>query len=105
MGMAKKQADDDRDIFDKALDAAPAVGLIGGAIVGRSVLKRLYRKAAKTPQSQWKKLGLTEDDIVGFRNRRGITIGTLIPAAGGGAAGYAVDIAVELGRRKSRRRK
>lgn len=32
--MAKKQEEDNRDIFDKALDAVPVVTMIGGAVAG-----------------------------------------------------------------------
>lgn len=51
--MAKKQKkEDNRDIFDKALDNAPALGAIGGAVLGGAAMKRFGKKLSP---SKWER--------------------------------------------------
>lgn len=42
--MGKKQ-EDNRDIFEKALDIAPMAGAVGGALVGRKIGRRMAKSA------------------------------------------------------------
>lgn len=42
--MSKKKQEDNRDIFDKALDDAPVVGMLGGAALGALGMRKLAKK-------------------------------------------------------------
>jgi hypothetical protein len=96
MDMAKA---DNRDIFEKAMDDdhAPSMivpAAIAGALLGyggAKVLRRMKHKLSKGSR-YWNRGGLEDVLVLGG-------------GAAGVAAGSAGDIAVELGRRKSRRRK
>lgn len=46
--MAKQKKEDNRDVFEKALDYAPVAGGVAGAMFGRGIMKRAIKKRAKT---------------------------------------------------------
>lgn len=70
--MAKKPQEDNRDIFDKVLDAAPVVGAVIGGRLGYKALKR----ARPRPEA-----GLT------FGSRFDVPAGTMLSGIGGYMAG------------------
>lgn len=95
----RKQEEDNRDIFDKVLDALPVAGAVAGGVIGRQLGRRAAAKTWKkafgkdfrlTPGSPWRK------DVIGA-GQSGAILGT--------PAGYALGSAgYDIGR-KPRKKK
>jgi hypothetical protein len=47
MGKTQKK-EDNRDVFEKALDNAPALGAIGGAVLGGAAMKKFGKKLSSS---------------------------------------------------------
>lgn len=120
--------DDDRDVFEKALDEKdfdyPVPAILGGAALGalagnrfaRKMLPREYRALQRERKAIWKKIDNgtdTPEDIARLRQidkkvdpealRR--DIGQTVGGWAGGAAGYGLDAAIRSDKGKTRARK
>ncbi len=106
--MAKKQ--DNRDIFDKALDLAPVVGAATGAVVARRIQKKWREgdlKRFTESESRFREAGDEEsaklfkgfaEDVKG-RGKRSL------PIIAGGGAGSSLGMAIRKGFQKDEQEK
>lgn len=103
--MAKQKKEDNRDVFDKALDYAPVVG---GAVIGGAVGRKLGRRSAeKAFDKQAGASGRYSGADLEARSkaiRAGGFDGFATGVAGGGAY-IGLPAAIELKKRRESRRK
>jgi hypothetical protein len=110
--MAKKQ-EDNRDVFDKALDyAAPVVGAVAGGAIARRIggMSRSTRKALEKKRMEEtlrmlegkpNKLGRVADELASDSSARGMR--TLYGASVGGATGAYFNYAKDMEKKKRRK--
>lgn len=55
--MAKQKKEDNRDVFEKALDAAPLAGMYGGAALGATIAGKLAARSTRkwAKKNNWSK--------------------------------------------------